>query len=107
MIEQYKMIRRLRTMKFEVSPNKGERIWGCSKHAVEQFLERNRFLQKDDYKTALYTILKMMNKAIFVTYDLEQNSDIYTYGSWIFVCKESTVVTVYQRKGCKWEHLIS
>jgi hypothetical protein len=101
------MIRRLTTMKLEVSQNKGERIWGCSKHAIEQFLERNRFLSKDDYKIALYTILKMMNKAIFVTFDLEQNSDIYTYGSWVFVCKESTVVTVYQRKGCKWEHLIS
>lgn len=93
-------------MQFEITENKGERVWGASTHAVNRFIDKNKFLQEDDYKTALYSMLKMMNKAILVTFDLEQNSDIYTYGSWIFVCKESTIVTIYPRKKSKWEHLI-
>jgi hypothetical protein len=91
---------------FEISENKGERIWGASSHAIEQFISRNKFLNKNDYRASVVTMLKMMNKATLLTYDLEQNSDIYVYGSWIFVCKESTIVTVYEKKNSKWEHMI-
>lgn len=89
-------------MKFEVTKNKGERVWGASSHAIKRFIEKNKFLDKNDYRQAVYSLLKMMNKAVFVTYDSEQYSDIYTYGSWVFVCKESTIVTVYEKKGCRW-----
>jgi hypothetical protein len=93
-------------MKFEYSENKGERQWGASVHAVKQFIERNRFFTEENYRYAHETIIEMINKATLVTYDMEQNSDIYYYGSWIFVCKDSTIVTIYERKGSKWEHLI-
>lgn len=92
-------------MQLEISENKGERKWGCSKHSIEQFMLRNKFCK--DYKTAIITILKMIDKATFVCYDFQQSSDIFTYKNWVFVCKESTVVTIYPRKGCKWEHLIN
>jgi hypothetical protein len=93
-------------MQLEISEKKGERIWGCSTHVVDRFIQKNRFLKNSDYRTALFTLLKMMNKATLVCYDLDQDSDIYTYGSWIMVCKESTIVTVYPKKGSKWAHLI-
>lgn len=91
-------------MNLELSENKGTRVWGCSKHSIEQFLERDKFCK--DYRQAIVTILKMIDKATFICFDLEQNSDIYFYKSWVFVCKESTVVTIYPKKGCKWSKLI-
>jgi hypothetical protein len=91
-------------MNFEVSDNKGSRVWGCSKHAIEQFLERDKFCK--GYREAIVTMLKMIEKANFVTYDLQQGSDIYHYKNWVFVCKESTVVTIYPAKTSKWVHLL-
>ena len=85
-------------MNFKITENKGERIWGASKHSISQFIERNRFLTDNDYREALFTLLNMMEKATFVCFDLKQNSDVYTYGSWVFICKESTIVTVYTKK---------
>jgi hypothetical protein len=92
-------------MNLQVSDNKGERVWGCSKHAIEQFLERDKFVKT--YRQAIMTMLKMIDKAVFITYDLQQGSDIYYHKNWVFVCKESTIVTIYQKQGCKWEHLIN
>jgi hypothetical protein len=93
-------------MRFEVGNNKGERIWHCSTHVLDQFRTRNKFLKTALNREVRRTLLNMMNKAVLVTYDLEQNSDIYNYGSWIFVCKESTIVTVYEKKGSRWEDYI-
>jgi len=92
-------------MNFEISENKGERVWGASKHAIERFLEKDKFCK--DYRQAIITILKMVSKSNYVCFDFEQGSHIYHYKAWVFVCKESTVVTVYPSKGSKWEHLLN
>lgn len=94
-------------MKLEVNQDKGQRIWGASRHAISRFIEKNKFIEEGDYRTAIKQILKMMNEAVFVTYDLENNSEIFVNGSWIFVCNSCTVITVYKKKNCKWEHLIN
>jgi hypothetical protein len=94
-------------MKFEYSDNKGERVWGASSHAIDRFMEKNKFIQPGDYRNAIVTMLKMMNKASLLTYDTDKNSDVYYYGSWIFICKDSTIVTVYPKKGSRWERYIN
>lgn len=91
----------------EKPDNFGTRIWGCSKHSIEQFIERNKFLGENDYRLAIITMLKMMNKAVFLCYEERDIfAEIYTYGSWIFVTKESTIVTVYEKKGSKFEKFL-
>lgn len=93
-------------MRFDETFNKGEKTWGCSYHSITQFIDRNKFVQ--DHKEAIMTLLKMMNNAIFLCYDKRDKiAEIYTNGNWIFVTKESTIVTVYEKRGSIYEHLIA
>lgn len=95
-------------MRLEIAENHGLKVWGASKHAIEQFIDRNKFLGQQDFKQAIITMLKMMNKAVFLCYDEKYNmAEIYNYGNWIFCTKESTIVTIYQKKGSIYEHLIN
>lgn len=93
-------------MNFEIAGNKGERYWGASSHAIEMFIERNRFLTEDDWRDATITLLKMMNNATYLCRDLDQDSDVYASESWILICKDSTIVTVYPKKDSKWRRFI-
>ncbi|HLO11502.1 MAG TPA: hypothetical protein VK190_04535 [Pseudoneobacillus sp.] len=95
-------------MRLEVMDGKGKRYWGASKHAVEMFIDRDKFSTEDNWKGAMISLLKMMNKATFVCYEERDiMAEIYTYKNWIFVTKESTIVTVYEKKGSKYERKIS
>lgn len=91
---------------FEEREGKGERIWGATTHAIERFIEKNKFIEEGDFRTAIRTMLKMVDKATYITFDEEQHSHILYYGAWIFVTKESSIITVYPRKGSRWERLI-
>jgi hypothetical protein len=97
-----------KVMRFELSINQGEKVWGCSTHAIEQFIERNKFLTKSDFNHAMDTLVTMMRKAVFICYEARDKvAEIYTYGKWVFIAKESTIVTVYEKKGSKYEKRIA
>lgn len=85
----------------------GSTVWECSTHAICQFIERNKFLSHDDWEAATSMILDMIEKAIFIAHETRDRiAEVWVYGQWIFVTKESTVVTAYPKKGSKFEKLI-
>jgi hypothetical protein len=80
------------------------KVWGCSYHVVKQFVERNKFI--NTYNEAMEEILKMMEKATFVCYEKrDKMAEIWTSGKWIIITKESAIVTIYKKKGSKFEKL--
>lgn len=82
------------------------RDWRTSYHVIERFIEKNKFLDNSNWGKACREVIKMMDEAILITYDYDTMADIYSYKSWILVCQESTIVTIYPKKGSRWESFV-
>ena len=92
--------------KFDMAVMYGQKMWGASTHAITRFIERNRFMKEGDYKHAISVMLDMMSKAVFLCYENRgKMAEIYNYKNWIFITKDSTIVTVYEKKGSIYEAL--
>lgn len=97
----------------EQSINKGAVYFEFTKHAVERFKERCNFVRTN--AEAFPILENMIEKAIYIKSEwyldkenaIQVLQDVFHYKNWIFIVKESVVITIFESKESRYTHLIN